>query len=157
MSFDFDVIQSNINNDSYPRLGVGSGRRVFDLENGFVVKVAKNKRGLAQNKTEVLISEKDESGLIAKILAVSSDSSYLIMEKTEKIKHISVVWDYFHVKSNREMVQLPEFQELSIKYELLFVDLYRPINWGLKEGRPVIIDYGFTKEVKRQYYSMFRL
>lgn len=157
MSFDFDMIRCDLNNNIYQRLGSGSGRRVFDLGNGFVVKVAKNNRGLAQNRTEYAIYGKDESGLIAKIPAISEDFSYLIMEKAEKINHMLVVWNHFNVRNNREMVQLPVFRELYLKHELLFADLYRPTNWGLVEGRPVIVDYGYTKDIKRQYYSLFRM
>ncbi|HHX11997.1 MAG TPA: hypothetical protein GX731_04185, partial [Clostridiales bacterium] len=46
---DFDSIIMNIGKGNYQFIGSGSGRRVYDLGNGYVVKVAKNNRGIAQN------------------------------------------------------------------------------------------------------------
>lgn len=155
MTVDFDEVKLKINNGTYHFIDSGSGRKVFDLDNGFVIKVAKNRRGIAQNKVEYQISSMDTSDLFAKIPQISDDSFMLIMEKAERINNISEVWKYFNVKSNQELFQLDVLKDISIKYNLLFADLRRPINWGIVDGRPVIIDYGFTQEVKRKYYSLF--
>jgi len=40
MGFDFDNIANKILNNEYKPLGRGSGRKVYDLGNGYVVKVA---------------------------------------------------------------------------------------------------------------------
>lgn len=155
MHIDFDEISLNIKNRAYPIIGSGSGRLVLDLGNGYVVKKAKNKKGLAQNMAEHRIASMDHSNLFAKIVAVSEDFIYLVMEKAMKIYHISVVWKFFNVKNNRELFRLKEFCDIMTKYNLLFSDLRRSINWGLINDRPVIIDYGFTREVKHRYYSLF--
>lgn len=154
MRVDFDEIRSNINNRSYRLLGSGSGRLVFDLKNGYVVKMAKNRRGFAQNKAESQIASMNPSNIFAKIIAVSEDFIYLIMEKAERVSSIAYVWRYFNVKSNHELFRLSEFSELKSKYNLLLPDLCRQNSWGSIDGRPIIVDYGFTKEVKK-YYSIF--
>ena len=41
---------------NYIYIGSGSSRNVFDLGNGYVMKVAKNIAGIAQNKSEYRIS-----------------------------------------------------------------------------------------------------
>lgn len=152
---DFDIIISNIRQKKYRFIGSGSGRRVFDLENGYVVKVAKNIRGFAQNKVECHISSEDQTPLFAKITDVSDDFRLLIMEKAELINNIFDVWEYFGVKNKREFYKLDSIQYVLTEYDLIFADLCRPVNWGMIGEHPVIIDYGFTSIVKRKYYSLF--
>lgn len=153
---DFDRIVLNIRKRNYQYIGSGSGRSVFDLGNGYVVKVAKNNKGIAQNKAELQISSEDHTNIFAKTIKVSEDSRLLIMEKAVRIKDFSEVRKYFNVKSNRELFQLEEIQSIFPKHNLLLNDLYRTANWGMINNRPVIIDYGFTQRVKRMYYSPFK-
>lgn len=154
-SMDLSSIINHLSNGAYPLLGSGSGRRVYDLGNGTVLKAARNAKGYAQNQVEAIISEMDDSDLFAKVLFISSDNRYLIMEKADPVSDFSVIRNYFHVKTNRELFQLSDFQYIPRKYNLLAVDLCRPVNWGLIHDRPVIIDYGFTRRIRRKYYSIF--
>lgn len=150
---DFYQISLNIERQYYKFIGTGSGRIVYELENGYVVKVAKNNKGFAQNKTEYKIALSDNTNLFAKVLAVSENFKYLVMEKAIKISDIYYVWKYFNVRNNKELYRVKELKNISSKYGLLLIDLRRPVNWGLLNGRPVIIDYGYTKEVRRRYYK----
>lgn len=145
----------NIKAHNYPYIGSGSGRQVFDLGNGSVVKVARNAKGIAQNKAEYQISSTGNNALFAKVLQVSSDFQLLIMEKAVVLQHISPVWRYFHVHDNKELLQVRELREIARMHHLLLPDLRRHQNWGQLNGRPVIIDYGFTQKVRRKYYSFF--
>ncbi len=149
---DFGQIILNIRKGTYKCIGAGSGRTVFDLENGFVIKVARNRRGIAQNKAEYHISTTADSCLLAKIKHVSEDFRFLIMVKAEKIKNISYVWNYFNVKNNRQLFQLEELKDIAAKHHLSLGDFGRSINWGKINEKPVIIDYGFTHQVKRRFY-----
>ena len=152
---DFDIISSNIRQKKYRFIGAGSGRSVFDLEDGYVVKVAINRRGFAQNRVESHISSVDQTSLFAKITDVSDDFRLLIMEKAELINSIFDVWKFFEVKNKREFWGLESIQYVISEHDLLFVDLCRTVNWGMIGDRPVIIDYGFTSAVKRKYYFPF--
>ncbi len=154
---DFDLIDSNIRNGVYQCIGSGSGRIVYDLENDYVVKVAKNNKGIAQNKVENHISLSDHSSIYAKVIKVSEDFRMLIMEKAVHIKDFSEVRRYFNVQSNRELFQVQEIRHVLINHSILLNDLYRTANWGMINNRPVIIDYGFTQAVRRKYYSPFNL
>jgi len=136
----------------YRYIGSGSGRKVFDLGNGYVVKVAKNMAGIAQNRVEHQISLRDNSNLFAKVIEVSGDFQFLIMEKADRINNFSHVLKYFNVSNNRELVRLKEMQTIQWKYNLLLADLCRNSSWGIIDGVPVIIDYGFTAQVQRRYY-----
>lgn len=152
MIFDLEQIARNLYRRAYRFIGSGSGRQVYDLGNGYVVKMAKNMRGIAQNKAEYQISLHDESGLFAQIAQVSADFRMIIMEKAERLGHISTVWKYYGVRSNRELYNIPAIKEAMARNSLLFADLCRPQNWGLVRRKPVIIDYGFTRSVNRNYY-----
>lgn len=154
MVVDFDAISQNISKHKYTLIGSGSGRHVFDLDNGYVIKVAKNKKGFIQNKAEYQIASKSSSDLFAKIIAISDNSNYLIMKKAEQVDSIAVVWRYFNVNSNQELFRLNIFKDFNMEYKLLFGDLCRKSSWGIIDGKPVIIDYGFTKETRR-YYTLF--
>lgn len=148
----FNNIMFNINNGYYRYISSGSSRDVFDLKNGYVIKIAKNMAGIAQNQYEYFISYYDNSNLFAKVVNVSDDFYFLIMEKADKIDNISDVFKYFNVSSKRELFQLKELQNIKKKYNLLLGDFNRKSNWGIIKGRPVIIDYGFTREVSERYY-----
>lgn len=150
-----DTIIENMQNGAYPVLGTGSGRIAYDLLDGTVLKVARNIKGYAQNQVEYIISEMDESDLFAKVLFLSKDNYYLIMEKAEPVTDFALVRSYFHVNTNRELFQLNNLNYIPHKYNLLISDLCRPVNWGMLNGRPVIIDYGFTGRIRRKYYSIF--
>lgn len=152
MSSIFNNIMFNINRGYYRYIGTGSSRDVFDLQNGYVVKVAKNIAGIAQNQTEYAISNYDDSNLFARVISISNDFYFLVMEKADKIDNISDVFMYFNVSDKRELFHLKELQNIKKKYNLLLGDFDRKSNWGIIKGRPVIIDYGFTREVSERYY-----
>jgi len=148
----FDQIMFNIKRGYYRYIGSGSCREVFDLENGYVIKVAKNMAGIAQNKSEYIISSNDNSKLFAKVIQALNDFTLLIMQKADKIYDISYVWEYFNVTSKMELLKSKELQDIKRRYNLVLDDLDRESSWGMINGRPVIIDYGFTREVSERYY-----
>lgn len=149
----FKRIASKISRGGYRYIGKGSGRVVFDLGNGKVVKAARNIKGIAQNYEEFRIAMADDSGLLARIWDVSDDYRYLIMDKAERVRDMSQVWNYFSVKSNSELYQISSIRYIAEKYNLLINDFGRAVNWGEIGGRPMIIDYGFTRQVRRKYYA----
>ena len=148
----FNQIMLNIARGYYSYIGSGSGRKVFDMENGYVIKMAKNQAGIAQNKSEYIISANDHSNLFAKVVQASNDFKLLMMQKADKIYNISYVLKYFNVTSKRDLLNSKELQNIKRSYNLLLADLDRKSSWGIINGRPVIIDYGFTREVSERYY-----
>ena len=148
----FNQIKLNLRRGYYRQIGSGSSRDVFDLDNGYVIKVAKNRAGIAQNESECNISDLDNSDLFAKVIEVSNNFEFLIMEKADKIYYMSDVLKYFKVRSKRQLFKLKQLQNIKRNYNLLLADLERKSSWGMINGRPVIIDYGFTREVKERYY-----
>ena len=139
----------------YRYIGSGSSRKVFDLGNGYVVKVARNKAGIAQNKMEYKISLTTSSNLFAKVIQSSKDFNALIMEKADKVDDFSYICNYFNVQNIIEVLRLEEIQNIHKSFNLLLNDLCRTSSWGIINGRPVIVDYGFTTEIRKRYYHRF--
>ena len=148
----FNQIMFNITRGYYRYIASGSGRQVFDLGNGYVIKVAINNAGIAQNKAEYKISSNDHSSLFAKVIQASNDFTLLIMQKADKIYNISHVLKYFNVTSKRDLLNSKELQNIKSNYNLVLSDFDRTSSWGMINGRPVIIDYGFTRDVVERYY-----
>lgn len=153
MGYDFDNLLQLIYKGRYRLLGNGSSRRVFDLENGFVAKVAKDIRGVHQNNAEYTVHQKNKSGMFAPIEAVSEDFKVLIMAKAQKIKSMDVVFQYYKVRNSLALFRLEGLMDDISLYNLGKDDLKRSVNWGLIDGVPKIIDYGLTKEIYKKYYS----
>lgn len=152
MFIDFNDIMFGLRNRRYIYIGSGSSREVYDLENGYVVKVAKNKAGIEQNRVEYYISSNDSSGIFAKVIEASNDYCLIIMRKAKKIRDIRLVWNYFNAGNKREFYESLHMQRIKNKYKLLLGDFEKTSSWGIINGRPVIIDYGFTRYVERKYY-----
>ena len=147
-----DKIIYDLQRGKYKYIGSGSSREVFDLSNGYVIKVAKNKAGIEQNKTEFKISNNDDFDIFADIIFAMSNYKYVVMEKAEKIKSINYVWRSLNVYSKNEFSKLSLIRNIKYKYNLLVSDLVKVTSWGIINGRLQIIDYGFTREVKDKYY-----
>ena len=145
-------IMQGIRQGKYKYIGDGSGRVVFDMKNGYVVKVAKNMAGIAQNKAEYKISKNDNSRIFAEVVQASNDYYFIIMKKAEKVNNMYYVWLYFNAWNERDFLRRYEIQEVRNKYNLLLGDLKKKSSWGIVDGKAVIIDYGFTKEVRDKYY-----
>ena len=151
MRVKYDVISNRIEQKSLPVVGIGTGRVVYDLGNGYVVKKARNRKGLAQNRAEYQIATRSRSDLLADVISVSDDYIYLIMKKADKVTSFDLVRSYYKVKNLRELFGLDKFYQLIKNNGLLLPDLYQKTSWGIINGKPVPIDFGFTKDVRRYY------
>lgn len=66
-------------------IGKGSARFVFALEEGRLLKIAKDKRGIEQNKVEVNIS-KEKNKLFTEVYEYADDMSWIIVEQAAPCK-----------------------------------------------------------------------
>jgi len=89
-------------NQHLGKVGTGSSRVVKNLGDGTVLKIAKNEKGIAQNRTEAEIHAISKgSGLIANIIDSDPDDIWIRMELAEKFnsaafkKYTGFSWENF--------------------------------------------------------------
>ena len=140
------------------KIGEWTDRKVYDLWDWTVLKVAKNKRGLEQNKW-ALHTELSDAWIIPKIKETGKD--YVIMEKMPLPKELTLQdWQYLDLfkrdmlklskeidawnTSNVDAVLKKYWWEELWKWDLKdfwWGDIW-PKNLSLKDGRPILIDEG---------------
>jgi len=133
------------------KVGAGSDRVVYDLGKGKVLKVAKTARGLVQNEAEQGLNDytfEPEQ----QIQIHESGKDYVVAEKAEKAD--KTVRDYlrplqrFNQKDfdDKTSALQDEMNRLGLgdylNYDLAWGDFVLARNWGLKNGKPVLVDGG---------------
>jgi hypothetical protein len=158
-------------------LSSGSSRVIYITPSDEVLKLAKNERGIAQNRVEG--NPKMTSKFINKTLKQDKDGIWKISPFLDKITE----------KEFEELVKVPfkEFAEaisyglqdvsgnshdkpkgfsdvsktelyrelitIGKKFQLLGGDIGRISSWGVNDGIPCLLDAGLTKSIYDQYYS----
>jgi hypothetical protein len=159
-------------------LSSGSSRIVYLTNNNTVIKLAKNDRGLAQNKAETNPAMK--SKFVNKILSCAKNNSWIEVPYLEKItttefkKMTGLEFDDFgesiryglkDVSGNSDQEKPKNFEEVAKsdiyrevrdvgeKCKLMPGDIARISSWGTKEGHPVLIDTGLTYSIYSEFYE----
>jgi len=143
------------------KIGTGSSRKVYQLNKDFVLKLAYNKKGLAQNKNEAMISSSKFSDIIATVIDYGKDFSFIIQEYAKPVSMTEInKLLKFNVRGlSREDEDYKEshlekrIKAFIKKFDLDIYAIAYESSWGIKKGKPVIIDFGFTREVGRKYYD----
>jgi hypothetical protein len=174
------------------KLGTGSSRVAFEIPfegRPTVVKIAKNKKGLAQNSKEadyglyrmypditIPLIDYDEKNdypiwihfekaeklteLKFKAMTGFSFDNFGRLLKDDELRRTST--DYMSYADNLSDEEKNKIQNSELFYDvtslmgnfdILAGDLTRLANWGIYQGRPVIIDLGFNSQVKKDFYT----
>lgn len=162
---------------NFKYLSAGSSRLVLLTDEGSVIKMAKNKKGISQNRAEA--NPKMKSVHINKVLSKANNFSWIEVNYLEKItsekfneitglnfKDFSAAIGYALQDVSEESIKKPSdfkkiesngfFQEivrLGKKFDLMPGDIARISSWGEKDGIPILIDAGLTKNVYEKYYE----
>lgn len=159
-------------------LSSGSSRVVYLTPDKTVVKMAKNDKGLAQNKVEA--NPKMISKYLNEIIDHARNYSWIETHFLEKIsekefekmtgvvfkdfddsigyglKGISGSTDKEKPDNFKKVIKSDIYKEiegLGKKFKLMPGDLGRISSWGTKDGEPVLIDAGLTRKVFDDYYE----
>lgn len=159
-------------------LSSGSSRIVYLTPEKTILKLAKNDKGIAQNKAES--NPKMKSKFLNKILGHASNYAWIQTSFLKKItekqfkKMTGIDFDDFgeavrfglrSVSSSKNKEEPDNFEEVSEtdiykemvdigkKFKLMPGDIARISSWGTKDDRPVLIDAGLTKEVFEEFYE----
>ncbi len=153
MDYNYEILISGIKSGEYRLMGFGSCRRVYNLNNGYVVKVARDIRGIEQNKNEYQIHSNCLSGFFAEIAYISEDFKLLVMARAKRIKKMRTVYSFYKVKGMDSLLKVNNLVQDLKNNDLGTGDLRRASSWGLIDGEPVIIDYGLTHSLFKKYYK----
>lgn len=159
-------------------LSSGSSRLVYLTPQKTIVKLAKNDKGLAQNEAEA--NPKMTSKFLNKVLSQSNKHVWIEVPFLDKItasdfedmtslnfKDFGNALSYGlrKVSDNSELEKpenfdkiskspiYKELQNIGEKFKLLPGDISRISSWGSKDGHPVLIDAGLTKDIFDKFYD----
>ena len=159
-------------------LSSGSARIVYLTPSKTIVKLAKNDKGVAQNEAES--NPKMKSKYLNKILSCARNHAWCEVPYLDKItvkdfekmtglnfedfgesiryglKNVSGNTDKDKPKNFDEVAKsdiYKELKDIGEKFKLLPGDMARISSWGTKDGRPVLIDAGLTRDIFDEYYE----
>jgi hypothetical protein len=160
------------------RLSSGSARLVYLTPDKTIVKLAKNDKGLAQNEAES--NPKMTSKFLNKTISSAKNNSWMQTHYLDKIsakdfeEMTGIDFDDFgesiryglkNVSGHSDKTKPKNFDKVSKseiykemkrigdKFRLMGGDLARISSWGTKDGRPILIDAGLTKDVFSEFYE----
>jgi hypothetical protein len=160
---------------AYKYIGKGSGRKVFVLNDKYVLKYAYNEKGLAQNEVETdKYFSAYEPALFARVYS-GENKKIIIMQRGEKItrrifkekfgfsfldlsKYITERYSYWKlhtdITTNKKLLA---FIENKFEQHVANMDLhpqdFKSINaWKLICGKICLVDFGLTKNIFKELY-----
>jgi hypothetical protein len=159
-------------------LSSGSSRIVYLTSKKTIIKLAKNEKGLAQNKAET--NPKMKSKYLNDILGHAAnyswmETSYLDKITTKEFEEMTglkfenfgdgIRYGLKKVSGNTDLDKPENFDEveksdiykemhrIGSEFKLMPGDLARISSWGVKDKHPVLIDAGLTADVFEKYYE----
>lgn len=159
-------------------LSSGSSRIVYLTPEKTIIKLAKNDKGIAQNEAES--NPKMKSKYLNQIISSAKNGAWLETYYLDKItekefeKMTGLAFEDFgdslryglkDVSGNKEAEKPENFDKVSKsdiykelvdigeRFKLLPGDLARISSWGTKDGRPVLIDAGLTRDIFDEFYE----
>ncbi len=159
--------------ENFDKLGEGSSRTIFQISDSLVLKVAHNDKGLAQNEAEMSLN----SPCINNVLVADPEAKWIIVRFTETMTEedfkeaIGISFKSFmkalYFKHNNEIHDgMPDDYEdicknaffkcisrTAIEHDLQIGDVAKASSWGLMDGKPLLRDFGLTKDVFIDYYE----
>jgi len=159
-------------------LSSGSSRIVYLTPSKTIIKLAKNDKGIAQNKAES--NPEMKSKYLNQILSCAKNHSWCEVPYLEKITEkefeemTGLKFDDFgdairyglkDVSDNSDLEKPENFEKVSKsdiykeivdigkKFKLLPGDMARISSWGTKENRPILIDAGLTRDIYDEFYE----
>lgn len=159
------------------RLSSGSSRVVFETNDGFILKLAKNEKGIAQNGVEG--NPKIKSKHVNGAIKTDQDDKWILADKAEKINEeefkdlTGLDFEDFEesirfalkkisgsdkekpkcfekVKSN-DFFQ--DIYETGLEFDLIPGDLAKISSFKKIKDRVVLVDAGLTREIFEEFYE----
>lgn len=166
-----DVLHLNYDeiNKLFSLIGIGSSRYVYSINNTLILKYAYKKRGIIQCNLENEVYNKCDN-ICREILCpvIAAQNKIIVMKKAIPLNYCMNEWGICNALDGNILMYLDEIllkirydkllfhhliSQLCENYNLLYEDLIRISNWGVIDGKLVIIDYGCNKNLYYNYYK----
>ena len=151
-------------------LGEGSSRVAYALSSNKVLKIAINKKGIDQNLAELdVFTNPATKPMVAKVQDYDPEYRWLVADsvrifsnEAEFEKETGLDFKEFTEEVKNALIKkvMPESDlaantlKTIINSNLMLGDVARIDHWGKSsDGRVVLLDYGFTKDVWQAHYS----
>lgn len=155
------------------KIAHGSSRVVFHFSEDFVIKVAKDNKGLAQNEMEAKISENNLSITIPYhssdkafkwiIFKKASETTLSELEKLLTIPLAEINYDMRKMKNSfkesgtcQTSLKTTYAEDLKLlieKHNIAIGDIVKPSSWGIYNNEPKLIDFGLTSEIYQAFFK----
>lgn len=159
-------------------LSSGSSRIVYLTPTKTIVKLAKNDKGIAQNQAEA--NPKMKSKYLNPIISCAKNHSWCETHYLDKITakefeemtgldfedfDLAIRYGLRNVSGNTDKEKPENFEQVAKsdiykemkdigdKFKLLPGDMARISSWGAKDGKPVLIDAGLTRDIFDKFYE----
>jgi len=157
-------------------LGEGSSRTAFEIDEKLIIKVAHNPKGLAQCLTEM--DPKAQRPCTLPVVIADAEGKWIIMPNTDSLKEkdfkklvgfgftqfMNALFFKFNNESDQwakprdyeEIEKNPLFNcvaGLVFETDSQLGDIDKASSWRLYDGKPVIGDYGLSRDVFKEYYE----
>jgi len=141
-------------NSRFLFLGEGISRSVFAIDNNYVVKIAKGREGLYQNRVENYVythSRTEHRKYLCPIIWTKPD----IIVMPRAIQLSSLTSDkYISLRTIRpENTAHRDLLNLAKRFYLYYDDIKSVSSWGIINNIAMLIDYGCTNEEGDRYYG----
>ena len=134
--------------------GEGSSRRVVPIDNDIVIKIAKNTKGIEQNRAEYSISKDMYAHRMNDCFWISDDGKYLAAARCEPIKDFEFDAMRQQIADDDDMTFDDFVLECQDGFDLIPGDIWSDSSWGkTSSGKYVLIDFGCTYDI---FYRLYK-
>lgn len=160
--------------NNFSKIKAGSSRIAYDYAPGLIIKLAKNEKGLEQNRTEAdYFIQQHYKDIVANVKDSDPNDYWMVVEKVERISpnkfksltqinfddFCMFIKSKFHPKENikvnidlNDNEFVGEVMDLIANFNLLTGDITKISSWGDANGRAVLSDYGLTEDTYNRFY-----
>jgi len=140
---------------NFKLLGEGISRKVYALDDKYVIKVAKEKEGIYQNNVEHYVYTHIKFNLKKYLASIACfKPNLIIMERAVPISN-TITDEYINVFNfYNDTNFFKDLCYLADKYYLFYEDLISSSSWGIINDKYVLIDYGCTSPFGDMFYDM---
>lgn len=139
----------------YKYLGEGISRRVYSLNDDYVIKLAKGAEGHYQNKVEnYVFTHVDQNTLKYLCPIVWFNPRMIIMRKAVPLSKI-IKDKHINLATIRpEYTAADDLRALAFNFFLYYRDILATSSWGQLNDTNLLIDYGCTSRIGDIFYDM---